>query len=254
MILKGKNVLIMGIRNKWSIAYGAAISAIEQGAKVLYTYHPTEDERKIKELMSTIPDSVGYPCDVAADEDIEKLFTTIKNEHTVIHGVLHSIAHAKTEDLRGEFVNTSRDGFAHASNISAFSLIAVAKYAKEVLSEGGSIVSLTYYGSQKVIPGYNIMGVAKAALECSTMYLAGELGASNIRVNCVSAGAIKTLSAKGIKDFNEMLDLAEQKAPLRKKVDIKQVGDAVAFLFSDMSSAITGQVIYVDNGCSIVGA
>ncbi len=253
MLLENKNILIMGIRNRWSIAYGAAKSAYEQGANILYTYHPSENEEKIKELMSEFKNAKGYVCDVGTDAQIEETFQKIKQDFGGIDGILHSIAHANTEDLRGDFINTSREGYEHASEVSGYSFIAVARYAKEILREKASLVTLTYYGSEKVMPGYNVMGVAKAGLETNVRYLAYELGKEEIRVNAISAGPIKTLSAKGIKDFGDMQNIATTKSPIHQAVTTKQVGDAIAFLFSDLSSAITGQIIYVDNGYSIMG-
>ena len=255
MLLEGKTILIMGIRNKWSIAWGAAMSAYENGAKVIFTHHPTEKEDKILDLVSEIPGAKSYPCDVATDEDIRKCFEQIKSEVGKVDGILHSIAHANTEDLRNDFINTSKEGFAHANDVSAYSLVAVARIARdlEVLNENASITALTYYGSTKVLPGYNVMGVAKAALECSIRYLADNLGPMGVRVNAISAGPIKTLSAKGIKDFNSILSVVEEKAPLRRNVTTEEVGNAVTFLLSDMSRAITGQVIYADSGYNIMG-
>jgi len=255
MILKNKTILIMGIRNKWSIAYGAAKSAYEQGAKLIFTFMGEENREKIEELISEFEGSVAYTCDASIDEEIENLFNIIKEKHGKLDGILHSIAHANTEDLRNPFINTSKEGFAHANDVSAYTLVAISRIAKklDVLTENASIVCLTYYGSTKVLAGYNVMGVAKAALECSVRYLADNLGPEGIRVNAISAGPIKTLSAKGIKDFNSILDVVEEKAPLRRNVTTKQVGDSVAFLFSDMSAAITGQVIYADSGYSIMG-
>lgn len=253
MLLEGKNILIMGIRNKWSIAYGAAKSAYEQGANLLYTYHPTENDGKIKELMSEFENVKAYPCDVGTDQEIEDLFTQIQRDYGHLDGILHSIAHANTEDLRGEFIQTSRAGYNHANEVSGYSFIAICRAARKVLTENASLVTLTYYGAEKVLPGYNVMGVAKAGLEANVRYLAYELGKEKIRVNAISAGPIKTLSAKGIKDFNDMLSIAQEKAPMKENVTIEQVGDAVTFLFSKMSSGITGQVIYVDNGYCIMG-
>ena len=253
MILDGKNVLIMGIRNKWSIAYGAAKSAAAQGARIIFTYHPTENIEKINELMSEFKDSKGYALDVSTDEEIEKFFNTLKQDVGHIDAVLHSIAHANTEDLRNDFFKTTREGFAHANDVSAYSFVAVCRYAKDVMNEGGSLVTLTYHGSTKVLPGYNVMGVAKAALEASVRYLASELGKDEIRVNAVSAGPIKTLSARGIKDFGDMLSIAEERSPIHKGVTIDEVGDCVTFLFSSMSTGITGQVIYADHGYNIMG-
>ena len=253
MLLKDKNILIMGVRNKWSIAWGAVQSAHEQGANIIYTYADMESKDKIEELMSEIPNAKGYLCDVSTDESIQSLFEEIKKDYGKIHGILHSIAHANTEDLRNDFINTSREGFLHANDISAYSLVAICKHAKEVLEQGSSISTFTYHGSTKVFSGYNVMGVAKSALETSVRYLANDLGSDKIRVNAISAGPIKTLSAKGIKDFGEILKVVEEKAPLHENVTIKQVGDVNTFLMSDLSSAITGQIIYVDNGYSIMG-
>ena len=179
----------------------------------------------------------------------------LKKDHGKIDGILHAIAHANTEDLRNDFILTSRDGYAHAQDVSSYSLVAIVRMAreKEMLNEGASIIAYTYFGSEKVVEGYNVMGVAKAALEASIRYLSKDLGKDGYRINGISAGPIKTLSAKGIKDFGSILDIVEERAPLHRNVTIKQVGDSTAFLFSDMSSAITGEIIHVDNGFSVVG-
>lgn len=255
MILENKKVLIMGIRNKWSIAWGAALSAYENGAEVIFTYNSADSGDKVQKLIEEIPGSKAYSCDASSDESIKECFETILKEHGKVDGILHAIAHANTEDLRNDFIKTSREGFAHAGDVSAYSLVAVSRIAKdlEMLNENSSIVALTYYGSEKSIEGYNVMGVAKAALEASIRYLARDLGKDGIRINAISAGPIKTLSAKGIKDFNSILDIVEERAPLHRNVTTKEVGDCSTFLFSDMSSAITGEVIHVDNGFSTVG-
>ena len=255
MILKDKKIVIMGIRNKWSIAWGAAQSAYEQGAQVIFTCGSMEKIEKIKELTNEIPNSDVFACDASSDESIKECFEKIKEKYGKIDGILHAIAHANTEDLRNDFILTSRSGYAHACDVSAYSLIAVAKITKELdmLNAGASIVSYTYYGAEKVVDGYNIMGAAKAALEANIRYLAKDLGKIDVRINGISAGPIKTLSAKGIKDFNIILDVVEEKAPLHQNVIPKQVGDATSFLFSDMASAITGEIIHVDNGFSIIG-
>ncbi len=255
MILEGKKVVIMGVRNKWSIAWGAAQSSYEQGAKVICTCAQDSIE-KVKELVKEIPGTEVYLCnDVGKDEDIRNCLEEIKKKNGKIDGILHAIAHANTDDLRNDFILTSREGYAHAQDVSSYSLVAVARIAKEIdlLNEGASIVAYTYYGSEKAIQGYNVMGVAKAALEASIRYLSVDLGKDNCRINGISAGPIKTLSAKGIKDFGSILDVVEEKAPMHKNVTTKQVGDATAFLFSDMSSAITGEIIHVDNGFNVVG-
>ena len=255
MILKDKTVLIMGIRNKWSIAYGAAKSAFDQGAKVIFTFMGEENRDKIEELISEFGDTKAYSCDASVDSELETLFENVKKDFGKIDGVVHCIAHAFTEDLHNPFVETSKEGYSHAVDVSAYTFVATARIAKEkdVLTEDASFVSLTYHGSTKVLPNYNVMGVAKAALECSVRYLADNLGPMGIRVNAVSAGPIKTLSAKGIKDFGSILDVVEEKAPLRRNVTKEQVGDSVAFLLSPMASAITGQIIYADSGYNIMG-
>ena len=211
---------------------------------------------KVKELLKEIPNSSLYVCnDVSKDEDIDNCLEQIKKDHGKIDGILHAIAHANTEDLRNDFILTSRDGYAHAQDVSSYSLVAIVRMAKEkdMLNEGASIVAYTYYGSEKAIEGYNVMGVAKAALEASIRYLAVDLGKIGCRINGISAGPIKTLSAKGIKDFGSILTVVEEKAPLHRNVTTKQVGDSTAFLFSDLSSAITGEIIHVDSGYNIMG-
>ncbi len=255
MILKNKTILVMGIRNKWSIAYGAAKSAFDQGAKVIFTFMGEENRDKIEELIAEFGETKAYACDASIDSELETLFTNIQNDFGKIDGIVHCIAHAFTDDLHNPFVETSKDGYSHAVDVSAYTFVATARIAKEkdVLAEDASLVSLTYHGSTKVLPNYNVMGVAKAALECSVRYLADNLGPMGMRVNAVSAGPIKTLSAKGIKDFGSILDVVEEKAPLRRNVTKEQVGDSVAFLLSPMSSAITGQIIYADSGYNIMG-
>ena len=255
MLLEGKKVVIMGVRNKWSIAWGAVQSAYSQGAEVICTC--SEDSlKKVKDLIKDMPKASVYVCNnVSIDEDISNCLDEIKKDHGKIDGILHAIAHANTEDLRNDFILTSRDGYAHAQDVSSYSLVAIVRMAreKEMLNEGASIVAYTYFGSEKVVEGYNVMGVAKAALEASIRYLSKDLGKDGYRINGISAGPIKTLSAKGIKDFGSILDVVEERAPLHRNVTIREVGDSTAFLFSNMSSAITGEIIHVDNGFSIVG-
>ena len=256
MLLDRKKILIMGIRNKWSIAYGIAKSAYENGAKLIFTYMGEENKEKIEELIKEFEGSTAYVLDGASEDDLVKqTFETIKRENGKLDGIVHAIAHANTEDLHNDFIYTSKEGFSHANDVSAYSFVLTCRMAKELdmLNENASIISLTYIGSVKVLEGYNVMGVAKAALESSVRYLASNLGRENIRVNAVSAGPIKTLSAKGIKDFNSILDIVEQKAPLHKNVTNVQVGNVTTFLLSNMSDSITGQIIYADNGYSIIG-
>ena len=256
MLLEGKKILIMGIRNKWSIAFGIAQSVYENGGKLIFTYRGESNKEKVKELVSEFKGSKIYALDDASDdEQVKSVFENIKEENGKIDGIVHSIAHANTEDLHNDFIYTSKEGFAHACDVSAYSFVLIARMAKELdmLNENASLITLTYHGSTKVLEGYNVMGIAKAALESSVRYLAENLGKENIRVNAVSAGPIKTLSAKGIKDFSSILNVVEQKAPLHRNVTTVQVGNVATFLLSSMSEAVTGQVVYADNGYNIMG-
>lgn len=256
MLLENKKILIMGIRNKWSIAFGIAKSAYENGAELLFTYMGEENKEKIEELISEFKGSKAYVLnDASNDEIVKEVFETIKQENGKIDGLVHAIAHANTEDLHNDFIYTSKEGFSHACDVSSYSFVLASRTAKELdmLNENASLVTLTYHGSTKVLEGYNVMGIAKAALEASVRYLADNLGKEGIRVNSVSAGPIKTLSAKGIKDFSSILTVVEEKAPLHKNVTTTQVGNVATFLLSSMSDSITGQVIYADNGYNIMG-
>lgn len=256
MILKDKIILIMGIRNKWSIAYGIAKSAYENGAKLIFTYMGKENKDKIEELIREFSGAKAYVLDNASEDKLVKdVFNKIKQENGQIDGIVHAIAHANTEDLHNDFIQTTKEGFSHACDVSSYSFVLATRTAKELdmLNKNASLVTLTYYGSTKVLQGYNIMGVAKAALESSVRYLAENLGKEGIRVNSVSAGPIKTLSAKGIKDFNSVLSAVEEKAPLHRNVTQMQVGNVVTFLLSSMSDAITGQIVYADSGYNIMG-
>lgn len=256
MLLKNKKILIMGIRNKWSIAFGIAKSAYENGAELLFTYMGEENKEKIEELTKEFKGSKAYVLNGASeDEMVREVFSKIKEENGKIDGIVHAIAHANTEDLHNDFIYTSKEGYAHAVDVSAYSFVLVSRIAKELdmLNENANLVTLTYHGSTKVLEGYNVMGIAKAALEASVRYLAENLGKEGIRVNAVSAGPIKTLSAKGIKDFSSILTVVEEKAPLHRNVTTTQVGNVATFLLSEMSDAITGQVIYADSGYNIMG-
>ncbi len=256
MLLENKKILIMGIRNKWSIAFGIAKSAYENGAKLIFTFMGEENRRKVEELTSEFKGSKTYVLDEASEDDkVKEVFTKIKQENGKIDGIVHAIAHANTQDLHNDFIYTSKEGFSHANDVSAYSFVLVARMAKELemLNENASLVTLTYYGSTKVLEGYNVMGIAKAALEASVRYLASNLGEIGLRVNAISAGPIKTLSAKGIKDFESILTVVEKKAPLHRNVTTVQVGNVATFLLSSMSEAITGQVIYADSGYNIMG-
>ena len=256
MLLGKKTILIMGIRNKWSIAFGIAKMAYKNGAKLIFTYMGEENKEKIQELVSEFKESKVYALnDASQDELVKETFEKIKKENGKVDGIVHCIAHANTDDLHNEFIYTSKEGYSHALEVSSYSFVLAAKMAKQLdmLNDDASLVTLTYYGSTKVLEGYNVMGIAKAALEASTRYLSYNLGKDNIRVNAISAGPIKTLSAKGIKDFNSILTIVEEKAPLHRNVSIEEVGNIATFLLSNMSSSITGQVIYADNGYNIMG-
>ncbi|WP_219835307.1 enoyl-ACP reductase FabI [Paenibacillus sp. R14(2021)] len=252
-LLTGKNILVMGVANDRSIAWAIAQSLAAQGARLAFTYESERVEERVRKLADTIPGSILLPCNVTADEEIDGLAAQIGESFGVLHGLVHSIAFAKTEELEGMFVDTSRAGFALAHDISAYSLTAVAQRLHPLMTEGGSIMTMTYLGAERALRNYNVMGVAKAALEASVRYLAADLGPRGIRVNAVSAGPIRTLAAKGIKDFNAILRQVEEKSPLRKTTDASEVGDTAMFLLSNLSRGITGEVIYVDNGYNIVG-
>ncbi|WP_342498444.1 enoyl-ACP reductase FabI [Bacillus sp. FSL M8-0350] len=252
--LEGRNIVVMGVANKRSIAWGIARSLHEAGARLIFTYVGDRLAESVKELASTLErdDSIILPCDVTSDEEIEKCFAAIKEKVQVIHGVAHAIAFANKEELVGEYLNTNREGFLLAHNISAYSLTAVAKAARPLMIEGGSIVTLTYLGGERVVSNYNVMGVAKASLEASVKYLAADLGAEGIRVNSISAGPIRTLSAKGISGFNTILKDIEERAPLRRTTTPEEVGDTALFLFSDLSRGMTGENLHVDSGFHII--
>jgi enoyl-[acyl-carrier protein] reductase I len=252
--LKGRTYVVMGVANKRSIAWGIARSLHAAGARLIFTYAGERLEASVRELVATLEDETALvlPCDVTNDEEITKCFAEIKEKVGVIHGVAHCIAFANKEDLSGEYMNVSRDGFLLAHNISSYSLTAVARAAKDLMTEGGSIVTLTYLGGERVVQNYNIMGVAKASLEASVKYLANDLGKYGIRVNSISAGPIRTLSAKGVSDFNSILKEIEERAPLRRTTTQEEVGDAALFLFSDLARGITGENIHVDSGYHIL--
>lgn len=254
--LEGKTFVVMGVANKRSIAWGIASSLHKAGAKLVFTYAGERLEKNVRELAATLNDeSLILPCDVTSDEDIEKCFTAIKEAVGPIHGLAHCIAFANKEELNGDYLNVTRDGFLLAHNISAYSLTAVSKAVKELemMPEGGSIVTLTYLGGERVVSNYNVMGVAKASLDASVKYLANDLGKNDIRVNSISAGPIRTLSAKGVSDFNSILKEIEEKAPLRRCTTQEEVGDTAVFLFSHFSRGITGENIHVDSGYHILG-
>ncbi|MCQ6280948.1 enoyl-ACP reductase FabI [Bacillus sp. EB600] len=252
--LAGKTFVVMGVANKRSIAWGIARSLHQAGARLIFTYAGERIESSVRELADSLKadNTLVLPCDVTNDEEIAQCFAAIKDEVGVIHGIAHCIAFANKEELKGEYVNTSREGFLLAQNISSYSLTAVAKAARGLITEGGSIVTLTYLGGERVIENYNVMGVAKASLDASVRYLAADLGKDGIRVNSISAGPIRTLSSKVIGEFNLILKEIEAKAPLRRATTPEEVGDTAVFLFSDLSRGITGENIHVDSGYHIV--
>jgi enoyl-[acyl-carrier protein] reductase I len=251
--LEGKTYVVMGVANKRSIAWGIARSLHGAGANLIFTYAGERLENSVRELAASLDENyLVLPCDVTKDEDIATCFNGIKESVGSIQGVAHCIAFANKEELNGDYLNVTRDGFLLAHNISSYSLTAVAKEAKKLMVDGGSIVTLTYLGGERAIENYNVMGVAKASLDASVRYLASDLGKENIRVNSISAGPIRTLSAKGVSDFNSILKEIEEKAPLRRNTTPEEVGDTAVFLFSDLSRGITGENIHVDSGFHIM--
>ncbi|NMA50513.1 MAG: SDR family oxidoreductase [Mollicutes bacterium] len=254
-MLKGKTILIIGIRNKWSIAYGIAEAVKRQNGNIIFIYRDGNSNEKIEKVIQGFNAKIYKVKNIVDDKEVKELFKKIKKDCGKVDGVVHAVAHANTEDLHNDFIYTSKEGFLHALEVSTYSFVSTSRIAKEVslLNKKSSLVTLTYLGSERVLRGYNVMGVAKAALESATRYLSENLGKEEIRVNALSAGPINTLSARGIKNFNTILDIVEKKSPLHKNVTIKQVGNVAAFLLSDLSDSITGQVIYADNGYNIIG-
>jgi len=254
-LLKDRNILIMGVANKWSIAWGIAKKLNEDGANLVFSYYGDSSKKNLVKLLAEegLGDVLLLEVDVTKDEQLDEAFETLKDRIGVLHGLVHSIAHSKKEELQGEYSNTSRDGFIMAHEISSYSFVAAAKRAEALMTEGGSMLTLTYLGGERVVKNYNVMGVAKASLEASVKYLAHDMGRKNIRVNAISAGPIKTLAAKGVGEFGKLLKRFEEKAPLKRAITQEEVGNAALFLMSDMSSAITGENLHVDGGYSILG-
>ncbi len=252
--LAGKNAIVFGVANKRSIAWAIAQAWANAGARLAFTYQGERLKENVEELVGTFgADTPLLPCDVTRDEDIARVFAQVAKNFGTLHILLHSVAFAPKDALEGEFVNTSREAFRVAHDVSAYSLVALARSAAPLMTAGGSIVAMSYYGAAKVIPHYNVMGVAKAALEASARYLAYDLGPKKIRVNCISAGPVNTLAARGIAGFTTMLKHYEEHAPLKRNIEPSELGSAGLFLASDMSSATTGQVLYVDCGYEIMG-
>jgi enoyl-[acyl-carrier protein] reductase I len=245
--------VVFGVANKRSIAWAIAQQMQQAGAQLAITYQNERLKQEAADLIAELPNAQAFQCDVSRDEEIAQLFEQLKERYGRLDVLVHSIAYAPAEDLKGDFAETSRDGFRIALDTSAYSLVALARAARPLMTEGGSIMTMTYYGSLRVIPRYNIMGVAKAALEASVRYLAYDLGKNNIRVNAISAGPIKTLASRGISGFGDMLKEQAERAPLKRNVDVKEVATTAVFLASDAGSGITGETLYVDGGYNIMG-
>jgi enoyl-[acyl-carrier protein] reductase I len=253
LTMQGKNAVIFGVANKRSIAWAIAQRLSEAGAKLAITYQNERLKAEAHDLISALPNSQAFQCDVSSDAEIDQLYSQLKQHFGQLDVVVHSVAYAPAEDLKGDFLNTSREGFRIAHDISAYSLIALTRGAVPLMANGGSVITMSYFGAEKVVPGYNVMGVAKAALEASVRYLANSVGPKKIRVNAISAGPIKTLAARGVGDFSTMMKNHAEHAPLKRNVDPKEVGDTALFLASDLGSGITGETIYVDCGYNIMG-
>jgi enoyl-[acyl-carrier protein] reductase I len=253
-LLEGKLGIVFGVANKRSIAWAIAQAWAKEGAKLAFTYQGERLKDNVEELAGTFgSDTLILPCDVTKDEEIDHVFAEFGRKYGKLHLMLHSVAFAPKAALEGDFVNTSREAFRVAHDVSAYSLVAVSRAAAPLMTEGGSIIAMSYYGAEKVVPHYNVMGVAKASLEASTRYLAYDLGPKRIRVNCISAGPVNTLAARGIAGFTEMLKVYETRSPLRRNLLPEELGATGTFLASEGGACITGQVIYVDGGYSIMG-
>ncbi|HMV87763.1 MAG TPA: enoyl-ACP reductase [Blastocatellia bacterium] len=253
MLLEGKNGLIVGVANKHSIAWAIAQSAVREGARLAFNYQNERLKGNVEELVKTIDGAKAYQCDVGNDEEIAAMMAGVEADLGKLDFLVHSVAYAPREELIGEFVNTSRQGFATALDVSAYSLVAMSRAALPLMKEGGSIVTLSYLGAERVVPHYNVMGVAKAALEASVRYLAHDLGPQGVRVNAISAGPIRTLAARGVSGITKMVEHHREIAPLRHATEQGEVGDTALFLVSSLGRGITGEVIYVDGGYHILG-
>ena len=254
MLLEGKKGIVLGVANKRSIAWGIAQATAREGARLALTYQGERLEENVRELAATLKDPVVLPCDVTRDEDLDRLAGDLEREFGSLDFVVHSVAYAMREELEGSFLNTSREGYRVAQDISSYSLTALARRMAPLMEgRGGSIVTLTYLGGERVVPNYNVMGVAKAALDMSVRYLAADLGPKGIRVNALSAGPIKTIAASGVHGISKMLEYHRNHAPLRKNTEQEEVGDAALFLVSPLGRGVTGEVIHVDGGFHVMG-
>jgi enoyl-[acyl-carrier protein] reductase I len=251
--MQGRTAIVFGVANKRSIAWAIAQKLHAAGAKLIITYQNERLEQEAKDLLADLPGSEGFRCDVSNDAEIDQLFAELKTRFGKVHTLVHSVAYAPADELKNDFLFTTREGFRVAHDVSVYSLIAVTRAAVPLMEDGGSVMTLTYHGAERVVPRYNVMGVAKAALEATVRYLAADIGKNNIRVNAISAGPIKTLAARGISGLSEMLKSHAERAPLKRNIDVSEVGDTALFLASDLSTGITGEVIYVDAGYNIMG-
>lgn len=253
-LFRGKKVLVFGVANERSIAWGIAQTFHAMGAQLGFTYVGEALERRVRPLAESVGSDLILPCDVTDDAQVEAVFDEVRQKWGGLDVLVHAVAFANREDLEGRFLDTSRDGFLLALNVSAYSLVALTRHAMPLLSESkGSVVTLSYYGAEKVVPNYNVMGVAKAALEASVRYLAADCGPEGVRVNAISAGPVKTLAASGIKGFRGILGSVSEKAPLRRNITLDDVAGAAVFLCSDLGNGVTGETVYVDAGYSIMG-
>ncbi len=252
-LLEGKTALVLGVANKWSLAYAIAQAFTREGARLILTHQGERQKETVEELAQELKAARVLACDVQQQQEIDQLAHTLRGDGGRVDTVMHSIAFANREDLSRPFLQTSRSGYLLAQEISSFSLVAIARATAPLMTAGGSLTTLTYLGSARVVPNYNVMGVAKAALEATVRYLASELGPQQIRVNAISAGPVKTASARGIKDFSKVLEAVAQHAPLRRNTDPAEVADAAVFLASDLGRGLTGNILFVDAGFQIMG-
>lgn len=253
-LLAGKRGVIFGVVNERSIAWACAEACWAEGASLVLNYFGDAQEKRVRKLLADRPDTPLHPCDVSKDGEIKAFFNAVRDRWDSIDFIIHSVAYADRGDLTGRFIDTSRNNFAMAVDVSAYSLVALAREAEGLFTNGGSIVAMTYYGAEKVMPSYNVMGVAKATLEASSRYLAYELGEKGVRVNCISAGPLRTLSSAAIPGFRDMLAVNKEVVPLKRNVEQSDVADAAVYLLSDKSTAVTGEVLHVDCGYNIMGA
>lgn len=253
MQLEGRIAVVFGLANKRSIAWAIAQKLHESGCKLIISYQNDRMKQEALGLLDELPGAEAVQCDVSNDAEISSVFAELKQRHGKLHVLVHSVAYAPAEELKNDFIHTTREGFRVAHDVSVYSLIALSRAAAPLMTEGGSILTLTYYGAEKVVPHYNVMGVAKAALEATVRYLASDLGRQNIRVNAISAGPIKTLAARGIGGLSDMMKAHADRAPLHRNTEQAEVGATAAFLASDLASGITGEVIHVDSGYNIMG-